>query len=170
MNMLSESKRTQGDIKEHYGDWDFFSVALYAGLFSFSRISDFNKVSEVLKFIGDARFIVKKANTFGTQKINELENEFLQAVKDRNLRFIEGYNPDLEPSEDAYCVLNMIEDLMDEEENLWYPNHEAFKYKRIGAKAVIKNEMTDKDKEELENLLKERKIKELQEKVDEVAQ
>lgn len=166
MNMLSESTRTPSSNKN---DFDDFSDALYAGLFSFSRISDYNKVSEVLKFIGDARFIVKKANTFGTQKINELESEFLQAVKNRTLRFAEGYNPDLEPSEDAYCVLDMIEDLMEEEENLWYPNHEAFKYKRIGAKAVAKTGITDKDKEDLEKLLKEGKVKELQEKVEEVS-
>jgi hypothetical protein len=63
----------------------------------------------------------------------------------------------------------MIEDLMEEEENLWYPNHEAFKYKRIGAKAVVKTGITDKDKEDLEKLLKEGKAKELQEKVEEVS-
>ena len=71
-----------------------------------------SSINEVLKFIGDAKFIIKKANTFGTQKINELEAEFLGAVKDKKNRFVEGYNPDLEPAEDAYCVLDMIEDLM----------------------------------------------------------
>jgi len=164
LNMLNESLRSKPDAEK-----DQFMTALYAALFSFSRISDFNKVSEVLKFIGDARFIIKKANTFGTQKINELEAEFLHAVKDKAVRFIEGYNPDLEPAEDAYCVLNMIEDLMEDEENLWYPNHEAFKYKRIGAKAVIKTGITDKDKEDLEKLLKEGKVNELKDKVNEVS-
>lgn len=142
---------------------------LYASMFSFSRASDYNMVSEILKFIGDAKFIVKKANTFGTQKINELEVEFLQAANDASLRFVEGYNPDLEPAEDAYCVLDMIEDLMEEDENLWYPNHEAFKYKRIGAKAVNKTGITDKDKEDLEKLLKEGKVNELKDKVEEVS-
>jgi len=164
MNMLSESSRKKSDEEK-----DQFMDALYASLFSFSRISDFNKVSEVLKFIGDAKFIVKKANTFGTQKINELESEFLQAVKDKKSRFVEGYNPDLEPAEDAYCVLNMIEDLMEEDENLWYPNHEAFNYKRIGAKAVAKTGITEKDKKDLEKLLKEGKVDELKDKVDEVS-
>jgi hypothetical protein len=58
---------------------------------------------------------------------------------------------------------------MEEEENLWYPNHEAFKYKRIGAKAVAKTGITDKDKEDLEKLLKEGKVNELKEKVEEVS-
>jgi len=169
MNMLSEATNVKERLHGKDEEKDKFSTALYAALFSFSRISDYNKVSEVLKFIGDAKFIVKKANTFGTQKINELEAEFLQAVKDKNARFVEGYNPDLEPAEDAYCVLDMIEDLMEEENNLWFPNHEAFKYKRIGAKAVLKSAMTDKDKEELEKLLKEGKVNELKEKAEEVS-
>ena len=164
MFLMSEATRNNYDEEKTK-----LFTALYASLFSFSRISDYNKVSEILKFIGDAKFIVKKANTFGTQKINELEAEFLQAVKDKKYRFVEGYNPDLEPSEDAYCVLDMIEDLMEEENNLWYPNHEAFKYKRIGAKAVAKTGMTDKEKEEMERLLKEGKMKELMEKADEVS-
>ena len=167
MNMLTESSRVKGTLAHE--ELDSFNTALYAALFSFSRTSDFNKVSEILKFIGDAKFIVKKANTFGTQKINELEAEFLQAVRDKNSRFEEGYNPDLEPAEDAYCILHMIEDLMEDEDNLWYPNHEAFSYKRIGAKAVAKSGMTDKDKEDLEKLLKDGKVNELKEKVDEVS-
>ena len=165
MFLMSEATRNNYDTEKN----EIFT-ALYAALFSFSRISDYNKVSEVLKFIGDAKLIVKKANTFGSQKINELEAEFLQAVKDKSNRFTEGYNPDLEPSEDAYCVLDMIEDLMQEDSNLWYPNHEAFKYKRIGAKAVVKKGINDKDKEELEKLIKEGNLNDLKEKVEEVSQ
>lgn len=164
MFLMSEATRNNYDA-----DREEFYTALYASLFSFSRISDYNKVSEILKFVGDAKFIVKKANTFGSQKINELETEFLQAVKDKKNRFVEGYNPNLEPAEDAYCVLDMIEDLMEEDENLWYPNHEAFKYKRIGAKAILKAGITNKDKEDLEKLLKEGNISALKEKVEEVS-
>lgn len=166
VNLFIMSEATRNNYDKEKND---FYTALYAALFSFSRNSDYNKVSEVLKFIGDAKFIVKKANTFGTQKINELESEFLQAVKDKSLRFVEGYNPDLEPAENAYCVLDMIEDLMEEEGNLWFPNHEAFKYKRIGAKAVEKKGVTDKDKEDLDKLLKEGKLNELSEKINEVS-
>ena len=165
MFLMSEATRNNFDDEKNQ-----IYTALYASLFSFSRISDYNKVSEVLKFIGDARLIVKKANTFGTQKINELEADFSQAVKDKSFRFTEGYNPDLEPAENAYCVLDMIEDLMEEEDNLWYPNHEAFKYKRIGAKAVEKTGISDKDKEDLDKLLKEGKVDALKNKIDEVSQ
>ncbi|MFA5067204.1 MAG: vWA domain-containing protein [Candidatus Izemoplasmatales bacterium] len=169
INMLSESVKLTSDLKDKHDDWSVFVDALYAGLFSFSRIGDYNKVSEILKFIGDARFITQKANTFGSQKINELEAEFLKAVKDKKMRFVYGYNPDLEPSEDAYCVLDMIQDLMDNDENLWYPRHESFQYKRIGSKSVAKQIITDKTKEEVESLLKDGKFDDLKNKIDEIA-
>lgn len=167
LNMLAESFRIKEGIFVD-NENDEFNTALYASMFSFSRINDYNKVSEILKFVGDANFIIKKANTFGTQKINELEAEFLQAVKDKKNRFIEGYNPDLEPAEDAYCILDMIDDLM-EEDNFWYPNHESFNYKRIGAKSIIKSGITDKDKEDLGKMLKEGNINDLKEKIEEVS-
>lgn len=142
---------------------------LYSSLFAFSRKSDFNIVSEVLKFLGDANLILIKANTFGTQKITELEQKFVDAVNDANFRYIQGYNPDLEPAEDAYCVLDMIADLINDEENNWYPQHDAFGYKRIGSKAVAKKrEVSDDDKAKLENLLKEGKLEDLQDALSEV--
>lgn len=142
---------------------------LYAALFAFSRRSDYNMVSEVLKFIGDVYLIKQKANTFGTQKITELEQKFVDAINDPKQRFLQGYDPDAEPAEDAYCVLDMISDLMSNEENSFYPQHEAFGYKRIGSKAVSKaGKVSEEDKNKLEKLLKENKLSDLQEALDDV--
>ena len=142
---------------------------LYASMFSLSRRSDYNTVSEILKFVGDARLIKQKSNTFGTQKISELESEFLLAAKDPEFRFIQGYNPNLEPKVDAYCVLDLMKDLMASDENKWYPMHEAFNYKRIGRKAVAKSVITEQDKEDLDKLVKEGNLNALKEKVEEVS-
>lgn len=165
------------------GDADYFSKlyssgkfpsdellkGAYASLFAFSRRSDYNMVSEVLKFIGDVYLIKQKANTFGTQKITELEQKFLDAINDDKQRYIQGYNPDAEPAEDAYCVLDMISDLMSDENNFWYPQHDSFQYKRIGAKAVSKSKtVSNDDKNKLENLLKENKLDDLKDALDDV--
>lgn len=142
---------------------------LYIALFAFSRKSDYNTVSEVLKFLGDVNFIKIKANTFGTQKITELEQKFVDAANDPANRFIKGYDPKAEPAEDAYCVMDLIQDLMSDDENSWYPQHEAFNYKRIGSKAVAKASKTsDEDKAKLEQLLKENKLADLQEAIDDI--
>jgi len=155
---------TNGQFKN-----DEFLKGAYAAMFAFSRKSDFNMVSEVLKATGDASLIKIKANTFGTQKITELEQKFVDAINDGDSRLVEGYDPTLEPAEDAYCVLDMISDLMMEEENNWYPQHEAFAYKRIGSKTVSKaGKISDEDKAKLENLLKENKLADLQATLEEV--
>lgn len=142
---------------------------LYASLFVFSRKNDYNIVSNVLKFTGDAFLIKEKANTFGTQKITELEAKFVECATDVSKMYSDGYNPDLEPSEDAYCVLNMIDDLISDENNLWYPRHPEFSYKRIGSKTKTKDrEISEKEKSEVELLLNEGKLNELQSKIDEL--
>lgn len=143
--------------------------ALYAGLFSFSRLSDYNMVSEILKYLGDAYLITEKANTFGTQKIVELESKFKAAANDNTTRFIIGYNPDLEPKEDAYSVLDLISDLMNDEDAMWYPQHDAFSYNRIGAKAVSKKTtLKDEDKVSIQDLLNENKLEEAIEKLNSI--
>jgi uncharacterized protein YegL len=153
----------QGNYKN-----DTIIQGLYASLFAFSRMSDYNMVSEILKTLGDAYLIKIKSNTFGTQKINELEAKFLEAINDGEKRFIEGYNPNLEPAEDAYCVMDMLDDLMMDDDNFWYPQHEAFKYKRIGSKAVSKaGKISDEDKKKLELLLSEGKLGELTDAIEE---
>jgi len=142
---------------------------LYASLFALSRKGDYNTVSEVLKYLGDAYLIVEKANTFGTQKINELEQKFKDAVNDKSKRYTEGYNPKLEPAEDAYCVLDLLEDLMSKDENLWYPQHEAFNYKRIGSKTVAKlAELSEEDRNRVNDLLDQNKLDEAHKLLEEI--
>lgn len=142
---------------------------MYASLFAFSRKSDYGMVSEILKALGDAYFITEKANTFGTQKINELEAKFLDAVNDSSKRYIDGYNPNLEPAEDAYCVLDMMQDLMTQEGNYWYPQHEAFNYKRIGSKTIAKMvDLSEEDRQKIDDLLDNKKLDEAQKLLEEI--
>ncbi len=148
---------------------DEIFAGLYGAAFAYSRKSDYNMVSQILKFLGDAYLITEKANTFGTQKINELEGKFLGSMRNSSERFIEGYNPDLEPAEDAYCVMDMLETLMSDDENVWYPRHDAFSYKRTGGKAIAKkSNMTDEDKEEIKSLTESGDIAALAAKMKEV--
>lgn len=138
----------------------------YLAMFAFSRKSDYNTISDILRANGDAYFIKKKANTFGSQKINELENEFMLAANDRGSMYINGYDPTLEPREDAYCVMDLIDDLMEHDDNLWYPGNPAFSYQRIGRKAVLAGKKTSKDeKEELKLLIENNKTAEALQKL-----
>lgn len=143
----------------------------YMAMFAFSRKSDYATISEILRNVGDAYLIRKKANTFGTQKINELEADFLAASNSVDAMYIDGYNPNLEPREDAYNVIDMIDDLMEHDNNLWYPNDPAFSYERIGRKAVLAGKKASKDdKENLKLLIEQNNTAEALKKLQELAQ
>lgn len=160
---LTVSELFDGDPSHH------LIQGLYATMFALSRKGDYNLLSEVLRFSGDAYLIKEKANTFGIQKITELEQKFIAAVNDLSGRYIMGYNPDLEPSEDAYCVLDLIDDLMDSEDNLWYPQHKAFSYKRIGSKSVSKTaDLSDEDRKKIDDLLNKKKLDEAQKLLEQI--
>jgi hypothetical protein len=127
---------------------------LYGAAFAFSRKNNYDMVSIILKMLGDAYLITEKANTFGSQKINELEAKFIEAMNNPAARYTKGYNPDLEPAEDAFCVLDMLDLLMSDDKNVWYPRHEAFGYKRAGSKTVAKKSgITEEQKETLKTLI-----------------
>jgi len=146
-------------------------AGLYGAAFAYSRKSDYNTVSEILKFLGDAYLIKQKSNTFGTQKINELEAKFINAMNNEEERYVDGYNPGLEPAEDAFCVMDMIELLMSSEENLWYPRHESFTYQRTGGKSIAKkSDMSQEDKDAIKKLTEEGDISGLQSKLLEVSE
>jgi uncharacterized protein YegL len=148
---------------------DEMLVGFYASLFAFSRKNDYNTVSELLKMIGDANLIKIKANTFGTQKITELEEKFVSCINNPSDRYKDGYNPNLEPSEDAYCVIDMLSDLMSNEQNFWYPQHESFSYKKISSKTVSKSDrLSEEDKEKIEQKLKDGNLSDIQKTIDEI--
>jgi hypothetical protein len=146
-----------------------FITGLYSSLFAFSRKSDYGMVSEILKVLGDSYLITEKSNTFGTQKINELEAKFIDAANNSTYRYTKGYNTNLEPAEDAYCVLDMMQDLMTQEGNYWYPQHEAFNYKRIGSKTIAKMaDLSEEDRQKIDNLLDNKKLDEAQKLLEEI--
>lgn len=173
-NVLAECIGDESFISDSILGDDTSSVifsGLYGAVFAYSRKSDYNMVSEILKLLGDANLINQKANTFGTQKINELEHKFIEAMNNEDKRYVDGYNPSLEPAEDAFCVMDMLELLMSDDENLWYPRHESFKYKRTGSKAVAKkSDMSAEDKDAIKSLTEAGDLSGLKEKLKEVSE
>ena len=142
--LLTESSYSGNDAK-------LFLPGMYAMMSACSKMSDYDAVSELLGCTGDARLILKKANTFGTQKINELEKDFESCATNEAMRYTSGYNPNLEPKEDAYCVFDMIEDLMSDDDNKFYPRHEAFSYERTTKKTInASSTVTNKDKKKID--------------------
>jgi len=146
----------QGEIEES------LIKGAYVSMYAFSKRSDFIMVSNILRTLGDSYFIKKKANTFGSQKISELENEFIDTISYPSLMLREGYDPNAEPSEDAFCVMDLLDLLMTDDEVKWYPMNPDFQYKRIGRKSVKaekkERKITEDEKSEIKNLLDKNEI------------
>ena len=159
---------TENDMNMQESDNDF-ATGMYAAMYAFSRRSDYGIISQILRVLGDAYLIRKKANTFGTQKINELEKEILDSMNYPTLRFKEGYDPNAEPAEDAYCVMDMLDDLMSNEDNTWFPMHPEFEYKRIGRKSVSSGrKVSDEERAEVQALLENNSIEDAISRLQEI--
>lgn len=124
----------------------------YLALFAYASRKDAKTVYEILSKLGDVKLIKQYVNTFGKQDLIKFLDNVELAVKEESGRMVEGCDFNLVPSEDAYNVVQMIQDLM-VKGNLLYTDHDAFNYKRIGrAKEVVSvEERVAKVKEELAN-------------------
>ena len=167
-NDAQTSLLTENDMNLQDSDNDF-ATGMYAAMYAFSRRSDYGMISQILRVLGDAYLIRKKANTFGTQKNNELEKEILDSMNYPTLRFKEGYDPNAEPAEDAYCVMDMLDDLMSNEDNVWYPMHPEFQYKRVGRKSVSSGrKVSDEERAEVQALLENNSIEDAISRLQEI--
>ena len=146
-----------------------YAGGLYAAMNIASKMLNVDQVADVMKYVGDARLISQSANTFGTQKITELEKEFEQAALNEGIRYSFGYDPNLAPKEDAYCFFDMIADLMSDDDNKWYPRHEWFNYERTGKKMVSAAEnLNEAEKKKLAEASATGNAKKIQEVLSEV--
>ena len=107
-------------------------AGLYAALAILSQRMASGDVLRVLKALGDVRLIRMFANCFGKQQYSAFQAAAVSAAVDARLRWTDGYDPALVPPDDAYTVLDLLSDLMEDEGNLLHLSHPAFAYQRIG--------------------------------------
>lgn len=155
-NMISipEDLNEYGYLSEEEMGSNLESNAInYMALFAYASRKDTKNVYEILAKMGDVKLIKQYVNTFGKQDLIKFLENVEAAVKNENERMIEGCDYNLVPSEDAYNVVQMIQDLM-VKGNLLYPENEAFNYKRIGrsTEVVSVEERFAKAKESLVNI------------------
>jgi len=137
-----------GDVKEVY----FFSprpvgadagntatdTSLYAAIYVLSDKLLNDDAEKVFYALGDQHHYQMLVNAFGKQKLNAFKAAIKECVADVSKRFpVYNGKVQIKPvPDDAYCLMNLIEDLGDIEGCLFYPNHESFVYNRIGRKKV----------------------------------
>jgi len=133
-----------------YGIEDVSDEALYAAAYVLSDKLMNDDAEKLFYVLGDNHYYKMLANAFGKQKLNTFKSEMKECISDITKRFPEGRSKIKKVDDDAYCLMNLIDDLGSLDNCLFYPNHESFNYKRIGRKKVaVGSKLTDADQKKL---------------------
>ena len=125
-------------------------AALYAGIYILADRFQYDYVEKLFSVLGDNYHYKQFANAFGKQKLNVFKTAIKDCVADTSKRFPDGVAKIQKVDDNAYCLMNLIGDLGNLDNCLFYPNHPNFKYNRIGRKRVAKgSDLSDKDKQRL---------------------
>lgn len=124
--------------------------SLYAAIYLLSdKLMNF-EAEKVFYALGDNYYYRQLMNAYGKQKLNAFKNAIKSCVVDQSKRFPEGVSKIQPVSDDAYCLMNLFEDLAETPDVLFYPNHPDFKYNRIGRKKIARgSELSEEDKRRL---------------------
>ena len=158
-NIVDGKVMVGSDVKEVY----FFSptaigtayigtdTALYAAIYVLADKLMNDDAEKIFYALGDNHYYRVLANAFGKQKLNAFKNAIKECVGDVSKRYPEGGKAQIKAVDDnAYCLMNLIEDLGNIEGCLFYPSHDAFQYNRIGRKKIaVGSTLTDADKKRL---------------------
>jgi hypothetical protein len=130
---------------------DATDTILYAAIYTLSERLYNDDAEKIFYVLGDQHHYKMLVNAFGKQKLNSFKTAIKECVADTTKRFPDGGRVQIQAvPDDAYCLMNLIEDLGNTEDCLFYPNHEDFNYNRIGRKkVVVGSTITDADKKRL---------------------
>jgi hypothetical protein len=112
-------------------------LATYATLYVLSQRMKSEDVYTVLNHLGDVELLDTFTNAFGKQKLYHFQNMCLETVLGQRTPFAQGLRPSgYVVDKHAYCLLDLLRELAEDEHNRFIYEHPAFVYQRIGAKKV----------------------------------
>lgn len=113
----------------------------YAASYLLTQTAKSDVALEILGSLGDRALIDSVNNAFTLAEYGKTENKIKRAVTHPTYgRFTEGRDTNYLPAKDAFCVLDVMDILLADEESYFLPYHKDFKYRRIGPSAKPKNE------------------------------
>ncbi len=156
-NIVDNKVLVSPDAKEVYyfsnkkvGDENLPETALYAAIYVLADKLMNDDAEKLFYPLGDNFYYKMLSNAFGKQKLNAFKAAIKECVADTAKRFPSGQGKIEKIDDNAYCLMNLIDDLGNLENCLFYPNHPEFNYNRIGKKRIAKgSELSDGDKKRL---------------------
>jgi len=82
----------------------------------------------------------KLNNAFTNGEYGKIEDNLKICMSNPKERFLDGRDTAYLPPEDAFCLIDAVELLSQDEEAFFYPYHNDFKYKRIGVGSKAKGD------------------------------
>lgn len=113
---------------------------IWASLVPLAQRLDSDKLFSVLGALGDVALVNRFASSFSKEDYSRFMEDAVAAASDPAQRYVEGYDANAVPKEDAYTVLHLLAELASSDENLVYPYHPLWHYERIGAASKAKSE------------------------------
>jgi len=139
-------------------------TSLYAAIYVLSDKLLNDDAEKVFYALGDQDHYQMLVNAFGKQKLGAFKTAIKECVTDVSKRYpTTNGKVQIQPvADDAYCLMNLIEDLGNIEGCLFYPNHDSFVYNRIGRKKISSATVhTEADKKKLGEAKTTEELKEL---------
>lgn len=131
---------------------DIDLLKLYSLLYTLSVRMLSDDIYPVLSYLGDKYLIDKYTNAFGKFNITEFQSICYNISNGNEVEYKDGMvDQSYLPDENAYCVMDLLNDLGESKENLFFPGHETFSYNRIGS---LKEQKSSKVSDEDINKLK----------------
>jgi hypothetical protein len=143
---------------------------VYGALYVLTEKLQNEYADDIFKVLGDKNLYDVFTNAYGKQKLMNFKNMVKECVFDHTKQFLKGRVANLVMDENAYCVMNFVSDLTDDDNALVYPLHEDFSYKRIGAKKVAAGSTGELNESQKALLATAKSVEELKAITDSIAQ
>jgi len=114
--------------------------AIYALSCILNQKTKTDEALEVVGSLGDSRLVDTLYNSFTNSEHGEAEEALRKAIYSPKERILSGYNPYYLPPANAFCLIDAVELLMQDEKAFFYPYHEDFKYKKISRGTKMKGD------------------------------
>lgn len=111
-----------------------------AGLATLAQRRLTSEIFAVLKGLGDVYMARRFMNCFSKQDYSDFRDYCGTSAVGLAPRYVEGWDQNAVPREDAFTVMDALNAMMEDEGNKLYPRHPNFGYKRIGAASVQKDD------------------------------
>jgi hypothetical protein len=136
INLMWFSSKPSSSFVLPYENKPELNKLVYSALFVLTEKLQTDYADDVFKVLGDKALYETFTNAYGKQKLFAFKALVKDCVIDQTKRFLKGRVENLVADENAYCVMDFINDLTSDDKALLYPLNENFSYKRIGAKKV----------------------------------